>query len=124
MPANEPMPVPATPTRWMRRTAPGELVSRTLPLSSATALGGEVGEFECLHDEVVEDGTEFADAQLLAAVRDAVGDERHHEGAAQVHPEAGAGEAEVAHRARRCVADEVARAGQALGGRIEAHGAG
>src|SRR5687768_7280940 len=104
MPANEPMPVPATPTRWMRRTAPGEMVSRTLPLSSAMCFRGEVMEAEGLHDEVVEDGTEIADAYFLAAERHAVGDERHHEGAAQVHPEARAGEAEVPHRARRGVA--------------------
>src|SRR6185436_13750593 len=34
MPANEPMPVPATPTRWIRRTEPGATSVRTLPLSA------------------------------------------------------------------------------------------
>src|SRR5262245_34484182 len=97
MPAKEPMPVPATPTRWMRRTLPGSRVSRTFPLSSAMLSLLEVGEFERLHDEVVEDGSEVADAKFLAAMRHAVGDERHHQRAPQVHPEAGAREAQVPH---------------------------
>src|SRR5690348_8493343 len=34
MPANAPMPVPATPSRWMRRTEAPSTVERTTPLSA------------------------------------------------------------------------------------------
>src|SRR5688572_935420 len=98
MPANEPIPVPATPTRWMRRAAPGSMVSRTFPLSSAMAslvrfvesLEAQRGDYE-----IMKDGPQLADARLLAAVSHAVGDQGHHQRAAQIHPEAGAGEAQV-----------------------------
>ncbi|EAU67349.1 prephenate dehydrogenase [Stigmatella aurantiaca DW4/3-1] len=79
-------------------------------------------EAQRLYHQVVEDGAEVADTGLLAPMGHPVGDERHHQGTAQVHPEAGPGEAQVPHGAWRGVANEVARAGVLQRGGVEAHG--
>src|SRR5689334_14273397 len=38
MPANAPMPVPATPNRWIRRTDGPSMVSRTLPFGAGVVV--------------------------------------------------------------------------------------
>src|SRR3954469_22937040 len=43
MPAKEPIPVPATPTRWMRRIDAGSISERMVPLSSDIVPGARGG---------------------------------------------------------------------------------
>src|SRR3990172_4520581 len=118
------MPGPATPPKWMRRTEAGSTSARTSPSSPGPASGGKA---ERLHHRVVEARAELADPRLGAARGRAVGAEGDDEPPPQVDPEADPGEAEVAGRAGRDLADVPAGGGAggrvAGGARVEAEGA-
>src|SRR5262245_40583739 len=115
------MPTPATPTRWMRRILPGSTSDTTRPSSGCVTRpcpGSSAGsrEAECLRHRVVEARPERADPRVVPPGGGAVGAEGDYDLAAQVDPQAGAGEAEMAHGAGRRLAEPAA--GRGLGPRV------
>src|ERR687887_1106196 len=96
IPAKLPIPVPATPTRWMRRTREGSISVSTLPLSSCMSPRGSAAQR--LHHRVVKAWAELPDANVGAAVVRPIGAERDHQLARAIDPQTGAGEPEMADR--------------------------
>src|SRR5262247_1154633 len=115
------MPTPATPTRWMRRTLPGSTSDTTRPSSGCVTRpisGSSAGprEAERLRHRVVEARAEGADLRVAPPEGGAVGAEGDDDLAGQVDPQAGAGEAQVAHGTGRRLAEPAA--GRGFGPRV------
>src|SRR5437879_2084918 len=92
MPAKEPMPVPATPTRWMRRGVLGSMVLSTFPSSF-------ISSTKLIEHRVVKARAEIANLHVGAAECNAIGAQGDDELTIEIDPQRGAGETGVTDRA-------------------------